>query len=225
MAAALVVGLILGLVVGRRWSMLVTPMVYVLVFELARSGVSGPLVDAPTFNTTFGVLALILGRGIHALLRMDAAALGRRFRPATPARWIAGFMLFVAVGLTVAYGAMSMSFVTTGQMPEIITLTGHVTNVVFALDLSLVVPWFVLAAVLLWQRRSWGYVLATLLNVKGAVYMLALSAATMSGVQRGVSEDLSQLGLWAFIGVGSLIASVVLIGNVEPRVAGLRQAT
>jgi len=152
---------------------------------------------------------------LFALVRMDAAALGRRFRPATPARWIACFMLFVAVGLTVAYGAMSMSFVTTGQIPEIITLTGHVTNVVFALDLSLVVPWFILAAVLLWQRRPWGYVLATLLNVKGAVYMLALSAATVSGVQRGVSEDLSQLGLWAFIGVGSLIASVVLIGNLE----------
>ena len=153
---------------------------------------------------------------LFALVRMDAAAVGRRFRPATPARWIAGFMVFVALGLTVVYGAMSLSFVTSGQIPEIITLTGHVTNVVFALDLSLVVPWFILAAVLLWQRRPWGYVLATLLNVKGAVYMLALSAATVSGVQRGVSEDLSQLGLWAFIGVGSLIASVILIGNLEP---------
>jgi len=172
------------------------------------------------FNSFFLLYVAILDLSMMALLfalvRMDAAAVGRRFRPATPARWIAGFMVFVALGLTVVYGAMSLSFVTSGQIPEIITLTGHVTNVVFALDLSLVVPWFILAAVLLWQRRPWGYVLATLLNVKGAVYMLALSAATVSGVQRGVSEDLSQLGLWAFIGVGSLIASVILIGNLEP---------
>jgi len=153
---------------------------------------------------------------LFALVRMDVAGIGRRFRSTTPVKWIAGFMIFVAVGLTAVYGAESLRFVVTGRVPEIVTLTGHVTNVVFALDLSLVVPWFVLGAIWLWQRRPWGYILATILNVKGAVYMLALSAVTVSAVRAGASDDLAQVGIWATIGLGSLVASLLLLGNVEP---------
>jgi hypothetical protein len=114
------------------------------------------------------------------------------------------------------YASESLKFVVTGQVPEIVTSTGHLTNIVFALDLSLVVPWFVLGGIWLWQRRPWGYVLATILNVKGTVYMLALSAVTVSAVRAGASEDLAQVGLWGTIGFGSLIASLVLLGNLEP---------
>jgi hypothetical protein len=172
------------------------------------------------FNSFFLLYVTIFDLALFALLfglvRLDGVALGRRFRSATPARWIAGYMVLVALGLTVAYSGMSLSFVATGQVPEIVTNTGHLTNIVFALDLTMVVPWFLLAAVWLWQRRPWGYVLATMLNVKGAIYMLALSAVTVSAVRSGASDDLSQLGLWAFIGVTGLIASVVLVANVEP---------
>jgi proline iminopeptidase len=45
LAAALVIGVVGGLVTGSRWSMLVLPAVFVGVFELARLGVDGPTVD------------------------------------------------------------------------------------------------------------------------------------------------------------------------------------
>jgi hypothetical protein len=171
------------------------------------------------FNSFFLIYVLLVNLSlfalIHALTRLDVEEIASRVRGRAPVRWLAGFMAFVAVGLTVVYGSQALVFVTTGQVPEIVTLTDHLTNVVFALDLTLVVPWFVLGAVWLWQRRPWGYVLSVIVNVKGAVYMLALSAATVSGVRSGVSEDLGQLAIWGFIGVGSLIASLVLLANLR----------
>jgi len=171
------------------------------------------------FNGFFLLYVTLFNLSVFALLfaltTLDVQAIAERFRDRTPAKWIAGYMGFVAVGMTAVYGAQSLSFVFTGRVPEIVSLTGHVTNIVFALDLTLVVPWFVVGAIWLWQRRPWGYVVATIMNVKGAVYMLALSAATVSGVRAGVSDDLSQVGLWAFIGGGSLIASVVLLANLR----------
>ena len=116
MAAALLVGLTAGLAVGRGWRTLIIPIVYMVVFELARSGVSGPLVDAPTFNTNFGVLALVLGRGVHALLVvlpmilgvMCGRALAPRLLPgiSAGALGVAGYVLtglltLVTVGLAV----------------------------------------------------------------------------------------------------------------------------
>ncbi len=80
--------------------------------------------------------------------------------------------------------------------------TGHPTSVVFALDLSLVVPFFVLGAIWLWRRRPWG-----------AAYMLALTAATVSGANAGGSTAL--VPLWASIGAVSLIVAVLLLRDMR----------
>ncbi len=210
----LVVSLILSIRGSRRAQLVWLGMLAYTLYNFAY------YLFGTAFNSFFLIYVTLFDLSIFALIfalvRLDVGAVARAFQPSTPARWIAGFMAFVAVGLTVVYSAASLDFVFTGQVPEIVTLTGHPTSIVYALDLSLVVPWFVLAAIWLWQRRPWGYVLATLLNVKGAVYMLALSAVTVSAVRAGASDDLAQVGLWGTIGVLSVIASAVLLRNVQP---------
>jgi pimeloyl-ACP methyl ester carboxylesterase len=76
MAAALVVGLIAGLVMGNRWSLVVTPVVSVAVFELARIGVEGPTVDAIHLGSTYGIIAFVLGRFFHAIVALAPMILG-----------------------------------------------------------------------------------------------------------------------------------------------------
>ncbi len=68
----------------------------------------------------------------------------------------------------------------------------------------------------LWQERPWGYVLAVLWTVKGAVYMLAPSAATVATVVAGPSEHWTQLLTWGPIGAGCLIAGVLLLLYLRP---------
>jgi proline iminopeptidase len=76
MAAVLLVGVAAGLVMGRRWSMLVTPAVFVIVFELARLGVDGPTVDAIHLGSTYGIIAFIVGRLIPGVLVLAPMILG-----------------------------------------------------------------------------------------------------------------------------------------------------
>lgn len=76
MAAALVIGVVAGLVMGNRWSMLVTPAVFVVVFELARLGVDGPTVDGIHLGSTYGVIAFVLGRLVHGVLVLAPMILG-----------------------------------------------------------------------------------------------------------------------------------------------------
>jgi hypothetical protein len=172
------------------------------------------------FNDFFLVYVALFALSIFALIfglaRVNGKGIRQRFRARTPVRWIAGYMMFVAVGLSVVYIAQWVGFVAARQLPPIVVQTGHPTSVVFALDLSLVVPVLVLGAVWLWKRQPWGYVLAAVANVKGAAYMLALCAVTASAVRSGALEDLSQLALWGAIGVGSVIVSLLLLGNLEP---------
>lgn len=174
---------------------------------------------AAAFNKFFMIYEAIIVLSIlvliFGLVRIDAQEIGRQFHRKTPAKWIAGFMVFVGLSLTGVYFAQYISFLTTGDLPPIIIAVDHPTNVIFALDLALVVPWLLIGGVWLWQDRPWGYIVATIVNVKGAVYMLALSTATFTVFQAGMSDSLSQLSIWGGIGVGSLIASLLLLGNLR----------
>ena len=60
----------------------------------------------------------------------------------TQVKVVAVYMIFIAIALRTAYLAQWIVFVATRQVLVIITLTEHPASVVFALDLSLVVPVF-----------------------------------------------------------------------------------
>lgn len=159
---------------------------------------------------TLSILALIF-----SLVSLDVKKIGGSFRPKTPVKWISGYMLFVAISLSTIYVMQSVNFIVSGKLPAIIETTGHPTNIVFALDLSLLVPILVLGAIWLWKRQPWGYVLAGISLGKGIVYNIVLAAgaywATKSGVQ-GVS---SEIPLWITLAVMGSIAFFFLISNLE----------
>jgi len=68
-------GLIAGFVSRSRWAMLVAPLAFAVTYELVRLGTDGPTVDGIHFST-YGLLALVVGRGIHGLLALLPMVLG-----------------------------------------------------------------------------------------------------------------------------------------------------
>jgi hypothetical protein len=160
---------------------------------------------------TLPIFTLLFG-----LINLDVEAIAEQFRPKTPVKWIAAYMIFVALGLTTVYLLQFVGFVTTGEIPAIVLKTDHPTNVVPALDFSMVIPWLVLGGIWLWQRRPWGYVISAIMIVKGAVYMLSLTAASISPVMAGFPEAASEIPLWGTLCVGFLIASGFFFGKMKP---------
>ena len=77
-AVSLAVGALGGWWTRNRWAMLVTPVIFAAVFELVRAPTVGPLVDGIRLGGggAFGILALVLGRGLHALLTLLPLILG-----------------------------------------------------------------------------------------------------------------------------------------------------
>jgi hypothetical protein len=162
------------------------------------------------FNVYFLVYAALLGLSVWALalalMSLDVERVGRSSGSRTPVRAIAGYMLFVGIGLALVYVMQWFAFATGGDVPLIVTKSGHPTNVVFALDLSIVIPVLIVGGLWIWRRRPWGYVLAAMVNVKGAVYMLALCAATITAARAGTVPNTAELALWAPIGAGAALA-------------------
>ena len=76
--ASLAVGALGGWLMRSRWAMLLTPVLFAAVFELTRATTAGPLVDGIRLGGggSFGILAFLLGRGLHAVLALLPMILG-----------------------------------------------------------------------------------------------------------------------------------------------------
>ncbi|MFP3914168.1 MAG: alpha/beta fold hydrolase [Actinomycetota bacterium] len=76
MGVALLVGAGAGLATGSRWAMLIAPGAFLVVFELTRLGVDGLTVDGLHLTSLYGMLAFVLGRGVHGVLVLAPMVLG-----------------------------------------------------------------------------------------------------------------------------------------------------
>ncbi len=73
---AVAAGALGGWRMRSRWALLVTPVAFALVFEVARMRVDGPTVDGIRLDGVYGVIALVAGRGVDALLMVVPMVVG-----------------------------------------------------------------------------------------------------------------------------------------------------
>jgi pimeloyl-ACP methyl ester carboxylesterase len=79
------VGVLAGRAARSRWAVAGAPLAYAAALELTRIGVPGPSVDAPHLSV-IGVLILLTGRGVHALMSLLPMAVGAAWAHRRPGR-------------------------------------------------------------------------------------------------------------------------------------------
>jgi hypothetical protein len=171
------------------------------------------------YNSLFLFYAAILILSTMGLIRgLTSPTVPALLRAVPPAarteRAVAAFIVVVSLTLGGFWISTVAAYYWSGQLPAMVTATDHPTNVTGALDLWLVVTFGLWGGAWLWRGRPWGHVIASIWAVKGALYMTALSAASIIAYDRGASESLAELALWAPIGVGSAMASVLLLRRI-----------
>ena len=147
-----------------------------------------------------------------ALSRIDAAAMARRFGSATPVRTIGGALVGIGGGLAAVWLGMWAAHVFAGRPTPI---DPEAFKIVAALDLALMVPALTAGGVLLWRRRPWGYVLATLASLQGALYLVVLSVNSVVAIRRGLASAPGELPIWGSLGVVVTVIALALLANVE----------
>jgi hypothetical protein len=126
---------------------------------------------------TAGLYALML-----SLVALDVDRLAARFRSRTPVRTVAVLIGLLAVSLAAIQVSGLGGFALSGtvpQEPSQLVVPLEFTRLGAVLDLSLLVPAYLLAAVWLWRRRAWGYLLATALLLAGALHQISYMAAML----------------------------------------------
>lgn len=129
-------------------------------------------------------------------------------------RGVSIFLILISIMLCIVEIPPCFTFITKGTLPEIVLKSQIHTSIVYALDLSFVVPTIVLAAVLLWQNKNWGIVLSGMMLVKCFTYGLVLTFGTILIMKKDLGYD-PLLPLWIFITVGGIAGLFILLKNVK----------
>ena len=169
------------------------------------------------------VAALVASIGGLLMLgtSIDAGRAARGVAGGTRGRGVAVFTTFVGVALVAAWGGLSLRFAVTGTLPANV-MPPSAVHLVYAIDLSLLAPVFVVAGVLLWRREPWGAVLAVAINASGAVYLAVLWAVGGFQANAGIPGT-----TWLSpVAIGSVLAclAATLALLVHPHPEGDRTA-
>jgi hypothetical protein len=96
------------------------------------------------YNRLFLVYLALLSLSAFTLARaltaLDPQSIAERFDQATPTRAVATVLWVIGLGLGVMELAQIIPTIITGELPKIVSDTGHPTSPVFILDLGMVVP-------------------------------------------------------------------------------------
>lgn len=185
---------------------LVAYLVYTYAYYLFGTG----------FNDLFllhtAVFATALWALVLTLVALDVSSVAERLNPRSPVRVVAGILCALAAGLGGMWIYFAVDNAQTGNLPAGSQLveTDSVVHLGMALDLSLLVPLYAVAAALLWRRAPWGYVLAAVALVAGVLHQVSYLVAMPFQVAAHVPDAVSYDPLEPVIVLLYLVATTLL---------------
>lgn len=170
------------------------------------------------FNPFFVLYAALVALSVSALITglgsLPVSVMAGQFSAKTPVKVLSIYIAFIALMLFMAEMSMIVNYLVTGALPETIKLTGHPTSVVFALDLSVVIPLSLVAAILLWKRHPWGYVTGMIMMLKGFTYGLVLTVGTIwLALSPAFGKWDPLLPFYVVLIIGGLTGNLILLKN------------
>jgi hypothetical protein len=165
------------------------------------------------FNKFFLVYASLVALSIYTLIlslsHLDVKSIAARFNAKTPVKAVSLYLVAVTLPLLYVEVSQCINFLISEKQPEAPPL-------IFALDFIFVIPATVLAAVHIWNRHPWGYILAVLMLVKGFVYGLVLSIGTGILAYASVFGKMDSLmPFYIVVAIGGLAGCWLLLRNLN----------
>lgn len=166
----------------------------------------------PLFLVYVALFSLSLFALILSMMSFDLKSLPAHFSEKLPRRGIAALLIFAAAFLSLAWIGRIAPTLFQGQIPALDNVTSMFIQ---AMDLGLIVPLCILAAILLLRRNAWGYLLASVGMLKFVTMGTAVSVMGINMVRMGVPASPVELAIFPTITILNLGMTIVLLRNID----------
>ncbi len=205
--------LVISMVLARRdslrailtWAGALTYILYnAVIFAFA-------IAFNPLFLFYVATLSLAVWSLMTFLIRMDVDAIRAHFATKTPIRFFAGYLVFISSLFFMTWLKQIVPAMFNIAPPAFLAGTIMLTSPVHVLDLGFLLPLGFLGAVWLWQKKSWGYLLAGLLTVMMTIETTSIAVDQYFGYIHDPSASPNAVPLFIGLTVIGLIVSVAYL--------------
>ncbi|MGB7594041.1 MAG: hypothetical protein WBL80_00570, partial [Erysipelotrichaceae bacterium] len=140
------------------------------------------------YNPLFIVYVLLMSASLFAfilaILSFDNEKIPALFSEKLPVRFLGGFQLFIAFAIGMLWLGKIAPTILNGTIP--VGLEHYTTLVIQGMDLGFVVPAAVLSGILLIKRKPLGYLLSSVIIIKGITMLTCISAMIINSYLSGI---------------------------------------
>jgi hypothetical protein len=148
----------------------------------------------------------------YSMLTLDVNLVKESLKDA-PVTVAAGFMFLLVLAISAMWLGLIIGPLLSGQRPP--ALETYTTLVIQALDLGVIVPMAPITGILLLKREAWGYVLASLIFIKGITLGTAVLSMALFMSLNGVEIVIPQVIIFVILVLGAAALAAVFYGKMN----------
>ena len=171
------------------------------------------------YNPFFLIYVILMSASFFAftlaMLSFDVGKLSADFGPKLPVKFIGGFSIFLGVIIALMWLGRIQPSLVSGVPP--LGLEHYTTLIIQALDLGFIVPAALVAGVLVIRRKPFGYLLASVIIIKGITLLTAISAMLIGQIRAGIKVGPAETIIFPIFNVIPIYCLVLILKNVRGR--------
>ncbi len=170
---------------------------------------------ATAFNPLFLLYVATLSLAVWSLLalltQVEVDAIRTHFAAKTPVRFFAGYLAVISLLFMMTWLKQIVPAMFDPAAPAFLAGTIMLTSPVHVLDLGFLLPLGFLGAIWLWQKKSWGYLLAGLLAVMMTIETTSIAVDQYFGHFHDPSASPDAVPLFFGLTLIGLVVSVAYL--------------
>lgn len=178
------------------------------------------------YNSLFIVyvflMSLSLFSFILAMMSFDLENITLHFKDKLPVKFLGGFQIFLGFSIGMLWLGKIAPTIFEGKVPE--GLEHYTTLVIQGMDLGIIVPAAFLSGILLVKRKSFGYLLSSIIIIKGITMLTAISAMILNQALHNVEMNIIEMVIFPIFNLVAIISLILLLKNSKENIKEKRNS-
>lgn len=169
------------------------------------------------FNSLFLIYVLIMSASFFAftlsMMSFDIEHMSSSFKEKLPIKFIGGFQIFLAAALCLMWLGRIVPALMNGTTP--VGLEHYTTLVIQGMDLGFIVPAAFVSGILILKRKNFGYLLSSVIIIKGFTMGVALTAMIIGQAIAGVQMSFLEIMMFPLFSLMIIWCLVLILKNIN----------
>jgi hypothetical protein len=169
------------------------------------------------YNSLFLLYVALMSLSAFALvltiMNININNLKNEFNDKLPRGFIGGVQIFIGIMIGLMWLAKIVPSIINNSVP--VGLEHYTTLIIQAMDLAFVTPLAILSGILLIKRNRFGYLLSSIMIIKGSALLISITAMIVGQMIVGVDVNYIVIAIFGLFNLLMIYPLILLIKNIK----------